>query len=82
MKISKPKGVVFRCLVCGAELAVLSPRIGDFAPRCCSTDMVLVSRRLVFYSCPVCGAEIGVIGSHGTGFEPRCCDRPMIRRAA
>ncbi|MGD2173871.1 MAG: hypothetical protein PVJ27_00575 [Candidatus Brocadiaceae bacterium] len=76
------RGRVYRCPRCGAEVAVLAARVGDFAPRCCNTAMVLLPRRLAFYVCPVCGAEIAVIRAGAGEFRARCCNRDMIREAA
>jgi predicted RNA-binding Zn-ribbon protein involved in translation (DUF1610 family) len=79
---SHPRGRIYRCPVCGAELAVLAEQAGEFIPRCCDVPMERRAERLTFYSCPLCGAEIGVVQA-GTGrFEPRCCDRAMERQAA
>lgn len=76
-----PRGRVYRCVVCGAEVAVLSRRMGDFVPRCCNEPMALLRRRLAFYACPVCGAEIAVVRGGKGQFLPRCCNVAM-RRAA
>lgn len=76
------RGRLYRCPVCGAEIAVLVSEVGDFAPRCCDTPMVLLERRLVFCVCPVCGAEIAVLRPGEGDFRPRCCNRPMEREAA
>lgn len=76
------RGLIYRCPVCGAELAILAIKTGTFAPRCCNVDMVAVSRSLGFYVCPVCGAEIAVV-EPGTGrFTPRCCMTAMLPMAA
>jgi len=72
-----PRGRVYRCPVCGAEVAVLSPRMGGFAPRCCNTDMAPTDRRVAFYYCPVCGAEIAVLREGRGEFLPRCCNTDM-----
>jgi hypothetical protein len=45
MMPTRPKGAIYRCPVCGAELAVIGSRMGLFQPRCCDTDMVPLSRR-------------------------------------
>ena len=82
MLAAKPRGTVFRCPVCGAEVSVIGWRMGDFTPRCCNTAMVKLSARLSFYVCPVCGAEIGVLTRHGEQFRPRCCNTDMILEAA
>jgi hypothetical protein len=81
MNPNAPRGRIYRCPVCGAELTVLAVGTGEFAPRCCDRDMVAQSRCLVFYLCPVCGAEIAVLLEGGGRFEPRCCNTDM-RRAA
>ena len=77
-----PRGAIYRCPVCGAEIGVIARRAGVFAPRCCNVDMVPVARRLVFYVCPVCGSEVALALERGAGFAPRCCSRPMLREAA
>ena len=82
MTSSTPRGVVYRCPVCGAELVVLGRRMGRFTPRCCNTNMARRRRRISFYVCPVCGAEIAVIGRAGREFAPRCCNTAMLLAAA
>lgn len=83
MNSEKPAaGLIYRCPVCEAEIAVLSPLMGDFRPRCCGRPMVLIKRRLRFYRCPVCGAEIAVVKATSGDFRPRCCDTDMIKLAA
>lgn len=82
MKAKNVRGRVYRCAVCGAELAVLARRTGEFVPRCCNTDMIAQRRRLHFYVCPVCGAEIAVLKEGGERFNPRCCNTDMRREAA
>lgn len=82
---SKPqyvRGTVYRCPVCGAEIAVLARTMGRFAPRCCNTEMIPRAARLVFYLCPVCGAEIAVLKEGEGEFTPRCCNTKMRREAA
>ena len=76
------RGRVYRCSVCGSELAVLCDRMGEFAPRCCDRGMIPIARRVTFYVCPVCGAEIAVLKRGAGEFVPRCCDRAMAARAA
>ena len=76
------KGLLYRCPVCGAEVAVLADSHGDFRPRCCNTDMVPTWQRLIFYVCPVCHAEIAVFVQPHENFIPRCCNTPMIRQPA
>ncbi len=82
MRPNGPTGRVYRCPVCGAEVAVLSRDMGEFRPRCCSVEMELVPRRLVFYVCPVCGAEIAIVKPGEGEFQPRCCNTDMARQAA
>ena len=82
MNVESPRGLVYRCPVCGVEIGILAYRIGSFKPRCCNVPMVLTACRLCFYVCPVCGAEIATV-REGTGdFAPRCCNEDMIRRRA
>lgn len=78
----RPRGQVYRCEVCGAEVAVLVTSEGVFRPRCCNTDMAPVDRRLVFYECPICGAEVAVVQEGNGLFRPRCCNTDMLRQAA
>ncbi len=82
MSANPVRGSLYRCPVCGAEVAVLAGKAGDFGPRCCDTEMVLLRRRLVFYRCPVCGAELAVVRQGAGVFAPRCCDTDMRRLAA
>ena len=77
MSLARPRGIMLRCRVCGAEIAVLSRNIGDFCPRCCNTTMVPIERRLAFFRCHVCGAEIAVVCRSDGVFSPRCCCQPM-----
>ena len=76
------RGLIYRCPVCGAELAVLSTRAGELVPRCCDVAMDALAERMAFYVCPACGAEIGVAQKGAGPFLPRCCDRAMERQAA
>ena len=82
MSRDNPRGLIYRCPVCGAEIAALSSRMGNFAPRCCYRDMISQPRRLIFYVCPVCGAEIGVLAKGSGRFVPRCCNTDMLLEAA
>jgi len=82
MNRDNPRGMIYQCPVCRAELVVLSRQTGDFAPRCCNTDMAPLSRRAVFYVCPVCGAEIVELKDGGKRFRPRCCNTDMLLEAA
>jgi competence CoiA-like predicted nuclease len=77
MSDDSPRGIIYRCPVCGAELAVLGDAMGKFLPRCCDQDMVQKDERAAFYFCPVCGAEIAVLKAGEGEFLPRCCDTPM-----
>lgn len=77
MTDNSPRGMLYRCPVCGAEIVVLGPAMGEFHPRCCDVDMTGTDEKVIFYACPTCGAEIAVL-KEGTGeFLPRCCDDPM-----
>jgi len=76
------RGLVYRCLVCGVEIGVLVSTVGNFAPRCCNTDMVMQPGRLVFYICPVCGAELAVLEEGADRFIPRCCSTSMLLEPA
>jgi predicted RNA-binding Zn-ribbon protein involved in translation (DUF1610 family) len=82
MTTPSPKGVTYRCPVCGAEVAVIARRHGAFAPRCCNTAMLPIRRRLVFFICPVCGSEVAVMRGEAGNFTPRCCNVAMRREAA
>lgn len=75
-----PRGVVYRCPVCGAEVSILARRIGAFEPRCCNRPMEPQARRLIFYYCAVCGAEIALLKEGEGPFEPSCCNEPMKRQ--
>ena len=68
------RGIVYRCPVCGAELAVLARGMGVFAPHCCNKPMDPTEERVLFYVCPVCKAEIGVINPGKGEFTPHCCN--------
>ena len=82
MSIPHPRGLVYRCNICGAEVTVLAFDMGRFAPRCCNAPMQPREGRAEFYQCPVCGAELAVV-KPGTGeFRPRCCNTDMQRMAA
>ncbi len=82
MRPETPRGLVYRCPVCGAEVAILAFRMGSFEPRCCNVPMVLTQCRLCFYVCPVCGAEVAVVREGAGVFSPHCCNVDMIRRIA
>ena len=83
MSAMSPRGRVYRCPICGAEITVLAHQVGDdFKPRCCNRPMMREQRQVVFYRCPVCGAEIGALRPHGPDFNPRCCNRDMIMEEA
>jgi len=82
MNPTPPRGLIYRCGVCGSELIVLAFDMGRFAPRCCNEAMQPLRVRAAFYRCPVCGAEIATL-KRGTGvFSPRCCDTAMQLQAA
>jgi DNA-directed RNA polymerase subunit RPC12/RpoP len=82
MSATDPRGMVYRCPVCGAEITVLARGMDRFCPRCCNRDMVPRQRRVAFYICPICGAEIAVIKGGAGEFGPRCCNQPMELEAA
>lgn len=82
MTRASPRGTIYRCPVCGAEVAVLAGAHGKFTPRCCNTRMVPLPRRMTFFRCPVCGAEVGVLSDLCPMFSPRCCNTAMQREAA
>ena len=75
-----PRGMVYRCPVCGAEVAILARMVGVFGPRCCNRPMEPQARRLIFYYCPVCNAEIAIIKEGQGVFAPQCCNEPMRRQ--
>jgi len=77
MSSENPRGLVYRCPVCGVEVVVLARRFGVFTPRCCNQDMVPLPGRLTFYVCPVCGVEIAVMQEGSGSFTPRCCNEDM-----
>ena len=83
MSIAQSLGKMYRCPVCGAEVAIVSLKAGNFAPRCCNTAMLPLPRRGVFYRCPICGAMVMIIHAvRSSVFAPRCCNTDMLRRAA
>ncbi len=82
MSPKAPRGMVFKCSVCGSEVAVVGTAMGRFAPVCCNRAMVAVDRRLLFFRCPVCGAEVAVLAVRRGVFEPCCCNRPMVAESA
>jgi len=82
MSKNNPLGLVFRCPICGAEVTVVSTHLGDFTPRCCSTDMICKEQRVSFYYCPRCGAEIAVLREGYGDFQPHCCGIDMLRKGA
>jgi hypothetical protein len=82
MPAEPERGRIYRCPVCGAELLTLASTAGDFAPRCCNVDMVLLDGRVVFYRCVICGAELAVLREGAEGFLPRCGNEDMVRQAA
>jgi len=80
MSAKTSRGEVFRCPLCGAEVAVLAFKSGDFHPRCCNVDMELLPKvKLSFYFCPECAAEVALVRGDAAPFDPHCCNRPMIR---
>jgi desulfoferrodoxin-like iron-binding protein len=81
MSLPHPRGLVYRCEICGAELTVLAFAMGVFEPVCCNAPMQPKPQRVTFYRCDVCGAEIAVIKAGPGEFSPVCCDQPMTREA-
>ena len=77
MSSDNPRGLVYRCPLCGAEVVVLARRFGTFTPRCCNRDMVPLRHKLTFYVCPVCGVEVAVVKMGSRSFTPRCCNEDM-----
>ncbi len=77
-----PRGWVYRCAVCGAEVIVVGTTMGSFDPHCCNKPMRTTRRRAVFYRCPVCGAEVVVVRKGRGVFDPHCCNRTMVVLAA
>ena len=77
MTADGPRGRIYHCPVCGAEIVCLSHRMGGFHPICCNVDMVPLERRAAFYVCPVCNAEVAVTHSGNGEFHPRCCNTDM-----
>ena len=75
---SQPKGAIYRCPVCGAEIVLLAPCAGCFQPHCCNQPMERRPRRARFFNCAQCGAEIAMISVGGMDpFNPRCCGQAM-----
>ena len=77
MSLPHPRGMVYRCEICGAELTVLAFAAGRFEPKCCDAPMQPKPRRVAFYHCPLCGAEIAVLKAGEGEFAPRCCNTAM-----
>ena len=75
-------GTIYRCPVCGSEVAVIAVAGGRFAPRCCNRPMEVAPRRGLIYVCPVCGAEVLAVRGPVRTFRPRCCNTPMVLKAA
>ena len=82
MNSPSSRGLIYRCPICGAEIAVLARTVGQFTPRCCNQEMAPLQDRGVFYVCPVCGAELAVLRTGSPKFIPICCNRHMDRQAA
>ena len=79
MTATGPRGLVYRCRVCGAEIAIIGRKVGAFSPHCCNRPMEPQQRYLVFYLCEICGIEIAVLAAGGGTFTPVCCNEPMKR---
>ena len=73
-----PRGRIYRCAICGSEVAVVGTAMGRFAPVCCNQPMLPVERRLKFYRCEVCAAEVAVLVVRTGVFEPHCCNTRMV----
>lgn len=73
-----PRGQVFRCPVCGAEVVVLTAAGSSFRPRCCNVAMLPQAPGVRFFRCPDCGAEVAVLHDGGGTFRPRCCNKAMV----
>ncbi len=82
MAMNNPRGMVYVCPVCRAEIIVVGRDMGDFAPRCCDTDMIPRPVRTPFYFCPICGAEVVVTRAGEGPLTPRCCNVDMRLIAA
>ena len=72
-------GQAYRCLVCGAEVSVVTGGPGELAPRCCNRPMVRLPELRARYFCPICGSELLVLRQGGGELAPRCCNRRMVR---
>jgi len=70
-------GQVYRCPVCGAEVAVICPGTGPLAPRCCNRFMERLPKPYTIYECPICGSAVMVIHVGAGSPAPRCCNVPM-----
>jgi len=80
MSSSNLRGKVYRCPICGAEVAVLAHSCGEFQPVCCNVEMAIVEPSLIFYVCPHCKSEVALVESKNEkAFAPRCCNDEMIR---
>ena len=82
MAMKHPRGTIYFCPVCRAEITVVGRGSGDFAPRCCDVDMLPRQAGATFYFCPVCGAEIVTTRAGEGPFAPRCCNVAMEPIAA
>jgi desulfoferrodoxin-like iron-binding protein len=71
------KGTVYRCPVCGAEVAVARSSKGAFAPVCCNRPMVRRRQLMRVYHCDVCGSEVMVLLGGDGDMELVCCNVPM-----
>jgi len=76
-----PRGNMYRCPVCGAEILVVARAHGAFEPHCCNVPMLLKRYRARFFVCPVCGSEIAALKSPSVTFMPRCCNAGMLPAA-
>ena len=82
MSSSRLRGNVYRCPICGAEVAVLAHKCGDFHPVCCNVEMVLLESTLIFYVCPHCKAEVALVENKNLeAFAPRCCNVAMVQQS-
>ena len=77
--MTKLRGKVYRCPICGAEVVVLAHECGEFEPVCCNVSMALMDHTLSFYACPHCGAEVALTEIFNEkAFAPICCNVPMV----
>jgi len=76
-----PRGNIYRCPVCGAEVLVVARAHGAFRPHCCNVPMLLNRYRARFFVCRVCGSEIAALKPPNVTFAPHCCNTRMLSAA-